>query len=286
MASATMTPMTRPVVNTARRRETDILGNMLRSADRRQRSTAFSEGCAAAPLLRCPQPRTPMRTHSIWHDTYAVPDRPPLREDLTADVCVVGAGIAGLSVAFALARAGKRVVVVEKEQIGSGETGRTTGHLTNALDDRYLTLEKARGRESATIAAAAHSAAIDFIEEAVTKEGIDCDFTRLDGFLFLGGDDKPELLDEELEAARRAGLNVSRVDRIPDRGLDAAPALRFPRQGRFHILKYLAGLAGAIEARGGRIFGGTRVEKIEGGSPAMVTATTGKTVVKVIVVPG
>ena len=128
---------------------------------------------------------------------------------------MIGAGIAGLSVAYALARAGKRVVVVEKEQIGSGESGRTTAHLANALDDRYYTLEKARGRESAAIAAAAHSAAIDFIEEAVTTEKIDCDFARLDGFLFLGGGDEPELLDEELEAARRAGLNVSRVDASP-----------------------------------------------------------------------
>ena len=219
-----------------------------------------------------------MPTHSIWHDTFAVPDRAPLREDLTTDVCVIGAGIAGLSVAYALARAGKRVVVVEKEQIGSGESGRTTAHLTNALDDRYTTLEKARGRESAAIVADAHSAAIDFIEEAVTTEKIDCDFTRLDGFLFLGGDDKPELLDAELEAARRAGLNVSRVEVIPDRELNTGPALRFPKQGRFHILKYLAGLAGAIEAKGGQIFGGSRVEKIEGGSPAMVTTTSGRTV--------
>jgi len=219
-----------------------------------------------------------MRTHSIWHDTFAIPDRPLLNEDLTTDVCIIGAGIAGLSVAYALVRAGKRVVVVEKEQIGSGESGRTTAHLTNALDDRFSALEKARGRESAAICAAAHSAAIDFIEEAVTKEKIDCDFTRLDGFLFLGGDDGPQLLDEELEAARRAGLNVSRVDRVPDRELNAGPALRFPRQGRFHILKYLAGLAGAIEAQGGRIFGSTRVEKIEGGWPAMVTTTAGKTV--------
>ena len=219
-----------------------------------------------------------MRTHSIWHDTFSIPDRPALGEDLTTDVCVIGAGIAGLSVAFALARAGKRVVVLEKEQIGSGESGRTTAHLSNALDDRYYILEKARGRESAAIAAAAHSAAIDFIEEAVTTEQIDCDFTRLDGFLFLGGDDGPQLLDDELDAARRAGLNVSRVDRVPDRELNAGPALRFPRQGRFHVLKYLAGLADAIEAKGGRICGGTRVEKIEGGYPAMVTMTTGRTV--------
>jgi len=70
---------------------------------------------------------------------------------------------------------------------------------------------------------------------------------------------------------------VTRVDDVPGNGFRSGPALRFPRQGRFHILKYLDGLARAIEAHGGRIFGGSRVEKIEGGSPAMVTAA-GKTV--------
>ncbi|HEV7990208.1 MAG TPA: FAD-dependent oxidoreductase [Gemmatimonadaceae bacterium] len=217
------------------------------------------------------------QTHSIWHDTFDVPAREPLRDHLTTDVCVVGAGIAGLSVAYALAREGKRVIVVEKEQIGSGESGRTTAHLANELDDRYSALEGARGLESSRIAAAAHSAAIDRIEETVRTEQIDCDFTRLDAYLFLGGGDGPEVLDEELAAAHRAGLtDATRVERM--RGLDAGPALRFPRQGRFHILKYLDGVARAIESRGGQIFGDTRVEKIEGGSPAMVTMQGGLTV--------
>jgi glycine/D-amino acid oxidase-like deaminating enzyme/nitrite reductase/ring-hydroxylating ferredoxin subunit len=219
------------------------------------------------------------RTISIWHDTFTVPDRPPLRGELTTEVCIVGAGIAGLSVAYALARAEKKVVVVDKEQIGSGESGRTTAHLSNALDDRYVTLEKARGADSARIAAESHRSAIDFIEEAVETEGIDCDFERLDGYLFLGGDDTPALLDDELAAAHRAGLtDVTRVERVPGNARISGPALRFPRQGRFHVLEYLDGLARAIEARGGKIFGGTRVEQIEGGTPATVTMTNRATV--------
>ena len=219
------------------------------------------------------------QTHSIWRDTFDVPERAPLREHFTTDVCVIGAGIAGLSVAYALAVAGKRVVVLDKEQVGSGESGRTTAHLANALDDRFSTLEKARGVESSRIAAESHGAAIDFIEATVQRENIDCDFARLDGYLFLARGDTPDILDEELEAAHRAGLTaVERVGNVPDGAFDSGPALRFPRQGRFHILKYLAGVARAIEERGGQIFGNSRVEKIEGGSPAMVTLTTGQTV--------
>src|SRR4051812_29692822 len=123
-----------------------------------------------------PAPRTRTRTAmppttSIWQQTFSVPKRPALTKDLTVDVCVVGAGIAGLSVAWALARAGKRVAVLEMDQVGSGESGRTTAHLSNELDDRYLALEKARGEADARLALESHSAAINRIEETVRIEG-------------------------------------------------------------------------------------------------------------------
>jgi glycine/D-amino acid oxidase-like deaminating enzyme/nitrite reductase/ring-hydroxylating ferredoxin subunit len=218
-------------------------------------------------------------TRSIWHETATIPPRPALAEHVTTDVCVVGAGIAGLTTAYMLARAGKRVVVLDLDQVGSGESGRTTAHLANALDDRYTVLEKARGQESARLAAESHTAAINRIEEIVRLEKIDCDFARLDGYLFLADDDKPKLLDDELAASHRAGLtDVTREPRTPIRGWDSGPALRFPRQGRFHILKYLDGLARAIERAGGSIHGDSKVEKVEGGYPAMVTTAEGMTV--------
>lgn len=210
-------------------------------------------------------------TTSIWQDTHSIPERPALAEHLTTDVCVIGAGIAGMTVAYTLAKAGKRVVVLDLAQVGSGESGHTTAHLANALDDRYVSLEKARGVASTRMTAEAHSTAIDLIESIVEMEKIDCDFRRLDGYLFLGGDDTRELLEEELEAAHRAGLTeVELIERMPVHSEEAGPALRFPHQGRFHILKYLDGLARAIEAAGGQIYGNTTVRSIEGGTPAMV----------------
>ena len=211
-------------------------------------------------------------TISLWQTSFSVPSRAALSEHLVTDVCVVGAGIAGLSVAYTLAKAGKRVVVLDLAQVGGGESGRTTAHLSNALDDRYFALERARGVEATRLTAEAHSAAIDRIEEVVRLESIDCDFARLDGYLFLGGDDTPTLLEEELGAAHRAGLtDVSLVSRLPLGDGASGPALRFPRQGRFHVLRYLDGLARAIEASGGRIFGATTVRGVEGGTPAIVT---------------
>ncbi|CAN5909208.1 FAD-dependent oxidoreductase [soil metagenome] len=216
-------------------------------------------------------------TKSIWYSTVVAPTRPSLTDHLTTDTCVVGGGIAGLTVAYTLARAGTKVVVLELNQIGSGESGRTTAHLSNQLDDGYVALERAHGVETCRLAQESHGAAIDRIEQIVREEQIDCDFARVDGYLFLGGDDTEQHLDDELAAAQRAGLTgATRVSSAP--GFDSGPALRFPRQARFHVLKYLSGLADAIERHGGQVYCESKVEKIEGGSPAMVTTASGMTV--------
>ena len=130
-------------------------------------------------------------TRSIWQETASVPTRAPLKDHVSTDVCVVGAGIAGLSVAYRLAQAGKRVVVLDRDGIGSGETGRTTAHLANAIDDRYTALERAVGADRAKLAAESHTAAIDWIEATVRAEAIDCDFARLDGYLVCAEEDTP-----------------------------------------------------------------------------------------------
>ena len=202
------------------------------------------------------------KTSSYWMATTDALVRPRLKGDARADVCVVGAGIAGLSTAYELAREGRDVVVVEARQPGVGETGRTTAHLANAMDDRFVELERLHGKEGARAAAASHGAAIDRIETVAREEGIDCEFRRVDGWLFSAPGDDPALLDRELEAARRAGLAVERED-APPVALHPGPALRFARQAEFHPLRYLEGLVGATERMGGRIHGDTRAVDVE-----------------------
>src|SRR4051812_319688 len=174
-------------------------------------------------------------TTSVWMGTTEVPQFQPLTQDLRTNVCVVGAGIAGMTTAYQLARAGRAVIVIDDGQIGGGETGRTTAHLTAALDDRYYGIERLHGAEGARLAAESHSAAIARIESIASLEDIDCDFERLDGYLFLGGDKTREDLERELEATHRAGLNDTQlVERAPVEFWNTGPALRFPRQAQFH----------------------------------------------------
>jgi succinate dehydrogenase/fumarate reductase flavoprotein subunit len=76
-------------------------------------------------------------TTSVWMATADTPVEKVLGEDTSANVCVIGAGIAGLTTAYLLAREGKAVIVLDDGPIGGGMTARTTAHLTNALDDRF-----------------------------------------------------------------------------------------------------------------------------------------------------
>ncbi|MGI4875120.1 MAG: FAD-dependent oxidoreductase [Janthinobacterium lividum] len=224
--------------------------------------------------------RTSGATQPSWFaTTAATPTFAPLREHTTADVVVVGGGIAGLTTAYLLGKAGKKVMVLEDGEIASGESGRTTAHLSNALDDRYTTLEKLFGAEGARLAAESHTAAIAEIEAIVAAENIPCDFQRLDGYLFLPPSGNPQELHDELAAAHRAGL--AGVEWLPDSGtagFATGECLRFSGQGQFHILKYLNGLAQAITAQGGRICTHSHATEVSGGSPARVTTTEGFTV--------
>jgi glycine/D-amino acid oxidase-like deaminating enzyme/nitrite reductase/ring-hydroxylating ferredoxin subunit len=228
-------------------------------------------------------------TTSLWHATIGEMTRQPLSGAGRADVCVVGAGIAGMTAAYLLSRAGRRVLVLDDGAIGGGETGRTTAHLSDALDDRYDALERLHGADGARAAAHSHRSAIDVLERIVTEESIACDFAWVDGYLFPADDEGDieaarERLASELAAARRAGVAVTQADAPPYSPFSGSTALRFARQARFHPLKYLAGLAARIEQNHGRIHTGTHVTAVHGGAPVHVVTDGGEVLASACIV--
>ena len=220
----------------------------------------------------------PPGSGSIWELANEGEPLEPLETDRDVDVCVVGAGIAGMSVAFMLARAGRQVLVLDRRGVGVGDTGVTTAHLASAMDDGFGTLERLHGSKGVRLAYESHQAAIDVIDQICGEEKIDCDLKRLDGYIFLGPDDEPELLDRAVEGARRAGFgDVERLEAAPGALFDTGPCVRYPRQGRFHPLRYLQGLVAALKRRGGEVRRAT-VMDVEGGKPATVKIENGLTV--------
>jgi glycine/D-amino acid oxidase-like deaminating enzyme len=212
-------------------------------------------------------------SQSIWMDIPS-PEFPALAEDAETEVLVIGGGIAGLSSAYELALAGRKVMVVDRGRLARGMTARTSAHLSFEIDDTFRALAKGSGQDAARRWYESQSAAVDRIEAICRDEGIDCDFARVDGLLVPARARDVVDLRKELEAAHDAGFSDAEwleAGARPD--LDTA-AIRFPRQARFHPVKYLNGLIEALQRRGAKLYGYTDVTELE--ARGSVLATTGE----------
>ncbi len=209
-------------------------------------------------------------TKPIWLTGVQIPKYRPAHGKPHADVCVVGAGIAGLTTAYLLLREGRSVIVLDEAPLGSGQTGHTSAHLASAIDDRFIEIERQHGLKGSQLAYESHAAAIDTIEQISRLEKIACQFARVEAFLSSMPSDPPDLLDQELKAAKRAGF--ADVEKLSRGGLHHGPRLRFGNQAKFQPLLYLIGLARAITRMGGRIHTGKRVKDVQGADPEKQTA--------------
>jgi glycine/D-amino acid oxidase-like deaminating enzyme/nitrite reductase/ring-hydroxylating ferredoxin subunit len=219
-------------------------------------------------------------TRSLWAPEIARLELGirPLAEDASAEVCVVGAGIAGLMIAQRLASSGRSVLVLDQSGVFSGETGRTTAHLTSVLDSGYARLESMHGVNATRALAESHAAAIGSIERLVADGGIDCDFSRIDGYVYdVAGAFGDGSLESEWQAAQRAGLECELVASAPLPFVNG-PALRFPHQAQFDPARFGAALARDIIRSKGRIHAPARAAALENDGGLCVRTLDGRKV--------
>ncbi|RUT82806.1 FAD-binding oxidoreductase, partial [Mesorhizobium sp. USDA-HM6] len=123
-------------------------------------------------------------TRSLWMKVAVYPDAPKFSGKKSCDTVIIGAGIAGLSIAHELANIGQKVIVIDRGTIAGGMTSRTTAHLAPICDDGLSALINLRGEDVARLFQQSQEAAVARIEENVSELRIDCNFRRLDAFLF------------------------------------------------------------------------------------------------------
>lgn len=192
---------------------------------------------------------------SIWKQETQLPDREPLRSDLSVDACVIGAGMAGLLTAYFLKEKGLNTVVIDADRIAGGVTQNTTAKITSQHGLVYNKMLHGLGEEKTRGYASANQAAIQKFKDLVSENAIDCDFETLPAYLY-SLDNKKEL-EEEVEAARQAGIDAQFADELP-LPFRTAGAVLFPDQAQFHPLKFVAAVS-----RGLTVYEYTAAQKIE-----------------------
>src|SRR5690242_16481585 len=173
--------------------------------------------CLLQTKLRRPAIYLYMDTTPYWIDSAPIRSFPSLGADLKVDVLVVGAGITGITAAYLLKQAGVGVALIERERVASIDTGHTTAHLTYVTDLSLSDLAKHVGRDHAQAAWDAGACAVDQIERIVREENIDCDFTRVPGFMHAsifgeGSENDRETLKREAELATDLGFDAAFMD--------------------------------------------------------------------------
>ena len=218
---------------------------------------------------------------SLWIGTTEVPHFEPLRDGTHVDVAIVGAGITGLTAAVLLKERGKRVAVIDKERIASGETGHTTAHITEAIDARYFYVARAFNKETARLVAQASRASIQQIAELVERFAIQCHLKRVPGYLYTEKRSAVAELKKEAIAAAEAGLATRFVEEVP-LPFPTRGAVLFENQAQFHPREYLIALAKRIPGDGSFVFDTTHVTSIREGDPCVVETEAGSITAKTV----
>ncbi|MGW0844504.1 FAD-dependent oxidoreductase [Streptomyces sp. NPDC002787] len=227
-----------------------------------------------------PQQKQPMQPK---HESYWIESAPqegaypPLDGELIVDVAVVGAGIAGISTAWELARRGKRVALLEADRVASGVTGHTTAKVSALHTMIYDRLRRTRGAEAAALYARSQTEAIRHAAATVKELEIACDWEDTAAYTYAEDEGRVAELRAEAEAAREAGLPA---EFVTETGLPfpVAGAVRVEEQAQFHPRKYLLALVGDLVRQGASVHEGTRVVRLKEGSPCRLTTEAGYTV--------
>ena len=182
---------------------------------------------------------------SLWSTTVHIPEKESLQADIKVQNLVIGAGMAGVLIAYLLQEKGQEVIVLEAKEIASGQTKNTTAKITSQHGCLYYDMMKNTDAERAKGYAQANEAAIQLYKEIITKEGIACHFEELPSFLYSQKEEGTQRLKREEKAAKALGIQAEyiRGDKVVDLPFGVMGALKFEGQAQFHPLEFIREIA-------------------------------------------
>jgi glycine/D-amino acid oxidase-like deaminating enzyme/nitrite reductase/ring-hydroxylating ferredoxin subunit len=220
---------------------------------------------------------------SLWIDTTPHTTYPPLDTGVEVDVCVIGAGICGLTAATLLKEAGQTVALIDMHRVGAGVSGYTTAKLSLLQELIYDDLRSKHGTDGAVAYAAFNQAALDWIAERAENGAIDCDFRRKPNFTYVFDPAEISQLESEVEAGNAAGVPLELVQDL-DLPFAVGAAVRLDDQAEFHPRKFMLALAGVIAGDGSHVFERTRATGVRSGDPCVVQTDQGDITARRVIV--
>nr|WP_307993306.1 FAD-dependent oxidoreductase [uncultured Niameybacter sp.] len=195
---------------------------------------------------------------SIWKKTITLPTRDPLPGDMQVDAAVIGAGLAGILIAYFLEQKGIKTIILEGDTIASGQTGNTTAKITSQHDLIYDKMIKTFGKDKAEQYATANENAIESYRQIITQNNIDCEFEDFPAYIYSTVEAAP--LHQEAIAAKTLGISATFTTdtKLP---FPVEGAVRFDKQAQFHPLKFIEAISKNLT-----IYEHTKVLSVEGES--------------------
>ncbi len=195
-----------------------------------------------------------------------------LTEDITTDICIIGAGIFGLTCGYYLTKLGYKVTILEKSEIASKTTGHTTAKITSQHGLFYDYLVNSYGQKFAKDYLYANEEAIQNIKNIIDEENINCDFRLQNAYVYTTKKEEISLIKKEVNAVSTLDYNCELVTKtgLP---LDVLAAICFRNQAEFHPVKYLARLSKCITKANGEIYNNTTAVDVKTDNGDYITYT-------------
>jgi glycine/D-amino acid oxidase-like deaminating enzyme len=182
---------------------------------------------------------------SIWLDEVAPDVYASLHEDATADVAIVGAGIAGVATAYHLARAGVKPIVLEARTVAEAASGRNAGFLLVGVAENFVAAARRYGENRASRVWRFTKHNQELVRAIVARERIACDLAWNGSAQIAGDDEEWAEVRESVERLKKAAV---RVRLVPEER-----AALYEDDGEFHPVRYVQSLARLAAEKGARI---------------------------------
>ena len=194
--------------------------------------------------------------NSLWLNEKTKEKFPKLEKDLETQVCIIGAGIFGISTAYYLTQKGYNVTILERDKIANRVTGHTTAKITSQHGLIYHYLLNQYGKEFARKYYLANQKSIQEIEKIITQNQIECDFERQNSCVYTTNQSEIEKIEEELQALKELDIEASKTEKTP-LPFEIVSGIEFKNQAQFNPIKYIDGLVKRITDTKGKIFENT-----------------------------